>query len=482
MNQVALTRQSANRIWIALAAVLVAGALIVLPIPSAVAVVGGALALLACARWNEFALYALILAIPYGSWFPISIGVGNLTAADFLAAFLLLLWLARMIARERAIRVHLPPLALPFAIFLAVAFASFTVAASYDAAAKEWVKWLEMFALYVWAANNLDRVKLERALGVFLIAGLSEAAIGIYQFTFRVGPPGFTLFERFMRAYGTFEQPNPYAGYLALIIPIAFGIAFWFVTSRTLPVPSHKLRLETWGLGLAACVALAGMLAALAMSWSRGAWFGMAAALIATVVAQSRRAFLFVNVGALLLAAIIFLGSLNLIPDFVTERFAGITDYFGIFDVRGVPVDDANFAVVERMAHWQVAADMLADHPWLGVGFGNYAVAYPAYALPHWSDPLGHAHNYLLNVAAETGIAGALAYVLLWGAAFWQSWRAVRGTRGLPRAVAAGVLGTLIALIVQNSFDNLFVHSMQMQVGMGLGIVAYLNWARDANE
>ena len=115
---------------------------------------------------------------------------------------------------------------------------------------------------------------------------------------------------------------------------------------------------------------------------------------------------------------------------------------------------------------------MFADHPVLGVGIGNYAAVYPAYALPRWSDPLGHAHNYYLNVAAETGLVGLAAYLVLWGAAFWQGWRAVRAVGPAWRSVAAGLLGMLVALSVHNLFDNLFVHGMAVQVGIGLGMVA----------
>ena len=32
-----------------------------------------------------------------------------------------------------------------------------------------------------------------------------------------------------MRAYGTFQQPNPYAGYLGLTLPLAFSVALWGV-------------------------------------------------------------------------------------------------------------------------------------------------------------------------------------------------------------------------------------------------------------
>ena len=73
--------------------------------------------------------------------------------------------------------------------------------------------------------------------------------------------------------------------------------------------------------------------------------------------------------------------------------------YLGIADVRGREITDANFAVLERMAHWQSALTMWNEHPWLGVGIGNYEPLYAQYALPLWPLPLGHAHNYYLNVA-----------------------------------------------------------------------------------
>jgi len=168
------------------------------------------------------------------------------------------------------------------------------------------------------------------------------------------------------------------------------------------------------------------------------------------------------------------LSSINLIPTAIADRFAGIGDYFGVFDVRGVKVDDANYAIVERMAHWQSAAMMWAGNPALGVGIGNYAAAYPRYSLPRWDDPLGHAHNYYLNIAAETGTLGLLAYLVLWALALAQSWRAVRTSSGIWKSVAAGLLGTLVALSMHNVFDNLFVHGMAVQVGMALGLAVQI--------
>ncbi|MCX7841113.1 MAG: O-antigen ligase family protein, partial [Anaerolineae bacterium] len=454
-----------------------------LPLTSAIVLIGGVLVVLALLRWHEVALYIAIVAVPFGSLFLIPLGVGNLTAVDIAVALLVALWFARMIVLERGITIRFPPLTLPFALFLFAALISITSALSLQHAIKELTKWLEMFAVYLYVANKIHRAKMTRALAVMFFVGFAEAAIGIYQFFFRWGPKGFLLFGNYLRAFGTFEQPNPFAGYLGLIIPVAFGVvlgalwqfsSFQFSVFRRFQFSVFRRNLQLAILTLLAAFAFVAMLAAAVMSWSRGAWLGIAAGLLVTLVVQSRRALMLTIVAAFVVTFVVLMSSINLIPDVIAARFAGITDYFGVFDVRGVRVDDANYAVVERMAHWQAAWEMWLARPIFGVGIGNYAVVYPAFALPRWDDPLGHAHNYFLNIAAETGTVGLGAYILLWLAAFWQGWRAVRASVGLWRSIAAGLLGTLVALSVHNTFDNLFVHGMAVQVGIGLGMIAVL--------
>jgi len=153
------------------------------------------------------------------------------------------------------------------------------------------------------------------------------------------------------------------------------------------------------------------------------------------------------------------------------QRVADFLPAVGGVDVVSVEVNDANWAVIERMAHWQAALAMFTDYPWLGVGIGNYPVAYPRYALGRWRDPLGHAHNYYLNVAAEAGILGLGAYLLFFGVCFVVAWRTIQSTQGYWRAVALGALGILVHLSVHNLFDDLLVHSMNVQLGLILGLL-----------
>jgi O-antigen ligase len=121
---------------------------------------------------------------------------------------------------------------------------------------------------------------------------------------------------------------------------------------------------------------------------------------------------------------------------------------------------------------------MFLDHPWLGVGAGNYAAAYPQYFVGSWREALGHAHNYYLNILAELGIVGGSLLVLLLGLAFRQLGGALVRSEPLRttfwRAVLAGVFAGLIVFCIHNMFDSLFVHSVNIQVGvlLGLGLLA----------
>ena len=85
---------------------------------------------------------------------------------------------------------------------------------------------------------------------------------------------------------------------------------------------------------------------------------------------------------------------------------------------------------MERMAHWQSAWYMFLDHPWNGLGLGNYPAAYPAYQLlSNFKDPLGHAHNLYLNILAESGVSGlqAIGKPLL----------------AMPHVLGAGIVGAI---------------------------------------
>ena len=470
-------------------------AIALLPLTSAAVLVAGCAVVIVTLIRPEASLYLLAFAVPFGSLRSISLGGMSITATEILVALLAAAWLARGVYL-RSIRVVHAPLIVPLVLVLITQLLSLFDVLSLTLALKEIIKWTEVLVVYVIAASILSSSGQSdtplRPLHVLLLsllaAAVAEALLGAYQFVMRAGPEWF-LIGRFMRAYGTFAQPNPFAGYLNLALPLGYALLVWSLHWHAAASgTAHGVwqRHAHW-----LPVALAGWLAlvggALLMSMSRGAWLGCAVALVAVSLLYSRRTAALTALGGILLASLLILGSADLLPAGVTGRLASITDYVRVFDVRHVEVTDANFAVVERMAHWQAAWGMINDRPWLGFGAGNYPAAYATYALAGWKEPLGHAHNVLLNVWAETGIAGLAAYLFFLAAALWTCWRTAarqiqsedtaRRTSAawFGRAVALGVLGVLLAKITHEMLDNLWVHSMGVQIALLLGIVSALD-------
>jgi O-antigen ligase len=217
------------------------------------------------------------------------------------------------------------------------------------------------------------------------------------------------------------------------------------------------------------------MLGGLFVSFSRGAWLGAAAAALALAFALPRRnwqGLALVAAGGLAAGGLALAG---LLPASITSRLGDLTDFTTVEDVRGVEIRTDNFAIVERLAHWQAAAGMVRDYPWLGVGLGNYGPVYPRYALVNWPNALGHAHMIYLNVLAETGVLGLAAYLLLWGSVVVLNMRVLQRTIGLARGLALGLLGTWAHLSVHQLVDSLYVNNIHFLLAGLLALLVVLS-------
>ncbi len=453
--------------------VVIAFLLAYLPLAQAgvlVALAGGALLLL---RWPWLIWPALGAALPVAA----SIGIGRVSLADVLLAGALGLWFIDGV-RQRTLRIAQSPLLALTLIWVAAQCFALLGANDLVEGVAEVVKWVEFALILAVAPTMLSETQARWLVVGLLVGGVSQAVLGLYQFVNQIGPDWFIVLGRFMRASGSFGQPNPYAGYLGLCLPVAVSLAIWAWGQSWLGEAKPRVdELTRWhrrffylAPALFYSVVSVIMLAGLLASWSRGAWLGMAAGLITVVALRSRAALAASGVAVLIVLIGLLFGSFQpqLIPQPVAERLVDLPAYFGLTDVLNQPVTDENFSVVERIAHWVAALRMWEQAPWLGVGPGNYATVYPTVRLPRWEDALGHAHNIYLNVLAETGVLGLAAYLLLWGGAILWTWRKFRhaASRSYTGALAIGILGVLAHLSIHNLFDNLFVQGIYLHVAL----------------
>jgi O-antigen ligase len=97
---------------------------------------------------------------------------------------------------------------------------------------------------------------------------------------------------------------------------------------------------------------------------------------------------------------------------------------------------------------------MVREHPVFGVGPGMVKPLYASYAPPdavRTRPP--HLHSNVVQLAAERGLVGLGAYVLILISFFFSSWRLLESADPDRRAATAGCLVAIVGLTVAGLFE-----------------------------
>ncbi len=382
-------------------------------------------------------------------------------------------WLLKQIASGRRIIVPRLSILWPVMAFIFAASLSLLTAESVGVTLNELIKWLQMAVMALIAASLCQRYGVGWLLCALLAAAGVQALIGLYQFMGGSGAPHLWILDyRYFRAFGSFGQPNPFGAFMGMTLPLALGALFGALSTAW----QNRTRRGVWlwvALGLSAAAALIG--GGLVASWSRGAWLGFAAALVTLILLAPRRLWHGIVITLMCVSLVSAAVLSNAIPNTLLARFSDFAqDLTGFQDARGVPINDANYATVERLAHWQAALSMADESPFFGVGFGGYQAAYERHALVNWPLALGHAHNFYLNVLAETGAIGLMAYIGMWIGLGLLGVRALRLQNAFQRGVSLGVLAVWAHIAIHSLFDKLFVNNLFLHFGAMLGLIGTL--------
>lgn len=439
-----------------------------LPLLEAGLLVGVALTLLASLFEPLAGLVVALFAGVCWAWLRAELPQVPALLGQYLFVLVAAIWAARKLAR-RDLRIPLPPLLLPLLGFMGVALLSLWQPVDPWVGFMEWAKWGQLLLICLVAYDRLSARSAPWLVAGLVGVGAFQACVGLWQYGLRGdGPDHFMIREGFYRAYGTFEQPNPYGGFIGILTALLLGMAL----ATGVEAWQRRRWPARWVWLAAPALFLLG--GALGATWSRGAWLGFGAVLLALGALLPRRGLWGVLLVTLLVVGGLGLYSTGLLPTSLASRLTGFLDYVSFSDVRGIGINDANYAVVERMAHWQAALEMWRNHFWLGIGLGCYEPAYPAYRLINWPFALGHAHNYYLTLLAETGLLGLLAYLTFIGTVFWGLWRATRSLSGWQRGLALGLVGAWSQFAAHDLVDNLLVNNVHLLMGMLLALTAWV--------
>jgi O-antigen ligase len=307
-----------------------------------------------------------------------------------------------------------------------------------------------LFLLVVLLADSPGRIR--RAVWAALGAGCLLAALGVYQAAAGDFDHLFGGLARVKDAHiygdvfepriaGPLGDPNFFAQILLVLVPLALALA-WHGRSR--------------GGRLAAAGAAALLVAGTVLTYSRGGALALAVVLgLAWLARGVRPRELAAGLAVLVLALV-------LLPDEFTRRLTTLGQITGGEEAALHPDSSFEKRRLVTLAAWE----MFQEHPWLGVGAGNYTTRYAPYAdrvgsgAREYEEPFGESypHNLYLEVGAEAGLAG----LAILGAALAL---ALAGLEDARRRLAAAGLGleatlagaTAIALIGY-LVSSLFLH------------------------
>jgi O-antigen ligase len=431
-----------------------AGVLTTFPFPqNAVLVVAGAAFVVAAVN-PPLALGALVASVPMQDIGREMLGPVNLTLTKVVLLSIATSWGLRILVQRRPIR--LDRLALAYALYVVVLGLSIVNAPDGSSWGTELYRWWSPLLAYVIATNTIGAPNQGR----WIIAGtaggvLGVSAYGVAQVVRGIGPESFNV-NGLQRAYATFGQPNPFAGYLGLTVPFLVALVAWWVVAgresaarKTYPPSLILLAAAAAGLGLLALV----------LTQSRGGWLGTAAGLAAVAWLLGRRM-------RLTAAAVGVLALLAVVVTPYGARLAGRLFEGASLESEAVLVTPENFAVQERLAHWRAGLAMAKRYPYLGVGAGSYSARFREFT-PEWRFRIsrGHAHSAFVQAAAQSGFLGLGAYLLFWGGVasrLFVVWRAAGD--GPTKPLVVGAIGVSVAFAVHNVFDYLHVLSLPVQL------------------
>jgi putative inorganic carbon (HCO3(-)) transporter len=258
-------------------------------------------------------------------------------------------------------------LLLPIAAYIIVSMLSALAAADPRHALGELADLLTL-VLAPMTISLLDRGRWQRLMVALAVVLMVSASVGLWQYAH-----GADSIQN--RLHGLADHYMTFAGWtLVVTLLLAAEVAFGCDRRR---------------LAWAAPATAFGVLA-LALGFTRGAWIGLATGLaLAVALARPRALLLSPFLGALLFLAV---------PQKFVDRISSSTDL-------------NQTSTRERLAMLDAGLAMVRDHPLLGLGPGGVQPAFDDYRTGDIPERIPHLHNNPIQIAAERGLAGLVAYI-----------------------------------------------------------------------
>ncbi len=346
----------------------------------------------------------------------------------------ILLALALCAVLLSGVRLRLPRIWMPVAMFMAGTVASLLLSGDIAAGRPQIRKFYVYLMLLVVYSTFRTLAQVGRLALSWMVVGGAAGALGIIQFAGKMREPrapGVGFYEHYVaeRITGFTSNWQTYSGEMMVVLLLAAAFLMFSPRAR-----GRLMWLALAAAGLAAAAVLLG--------YTRGTWLATAAAGFYLVWFWKRR----------LLAAVPVLVLLILWtnPGGVRARFQSAFQPHGQTDSNQ-----------HRIVCWRTGWQMIKAHPWLGVGPEKVGPEFMKYKPADISLPLpagwyGHLHNVYIHYAAERGVPTMLALVAALVMVLVECRRALRnlppGPGGL-KFILHGTVAVVLGIMVGGLFE-----------------------------
>jgi len=294
-------------------------------------------------------------------------------------------------------------------------------------AIKGWFVVPLIFAIIFYDTLKREEILLRKSLLALFFSGVAVSAIGIvYEFL------GVLTYDNRLKIF--WDSPNQLAMFLA--VPFLIGI-LRFDLEEFRELCSRKGKVEPWLMSRAVGVALIAL--NLLFTFSYGAWFAIAAAILVIFWLKyrniSQKKYLVISI--LILAILLGLAS--------------------IYKYKSIANSGERSSFASRLTIWKSAGLMIQNNPLFGIGPGNFQEKYLEYqkyfsSYLEWSAP--HPHNVFLAFWLESGFVGLIGFIILLIYFLRDNKKAVRWT--LNRDLGILFLGIMTYVLIHGLIDTTY--------------------------
>jgi O-antigen ligase len=303
----------------------------------------------------------------------------------------------------------------------------------------EFFKWAALIGFFIfllhWKGFGRGLKGVAPYIITIMIVGIVESLYGIFEF--------FSGHRHILHIYsprlvnsvtGTFINPNNFAGYLLMVIPLSIGYLFAREAEQEFHYQGWRQRLSSLdGKTMLMWFGILVMILALIFSASR---MGIACLLLSfSVIAllfrdlhggrRFSRTLLFI-----LALAVVWAAWLGL--DVVIGRFFTAVDDFKL-----------------RPMVWKDTFRIFKDFPLLGTGLGTFTQIFPMYQSFHMEAIITHAENDFLQLASETGLLGAAVLLSIFIYFIFKAFSTMGSLAFSPKKyLATGILVAILGLML----------------------------------